>query len=136
MIWSCASQYLEYINKDQLFFDFISLLKDHPNFRYPFGIVILFIGIIILVFNIFSFIYNSRTYVIQKGLSEDYGDIDLGFRFEKIFGINPVVYTNICSTKNKNKELLKIEKKNIKSFYEKNVEKKSMCFLSVSVFLL
>lgn len=126
-------EYIKYINKDQFFFDFVSLLNDHPKFRYPFGSMLLIIGLLVLIYNIVSIILDRKVFVIQKGLNEDFGTIDLNFGI-KLFDIEPVVYTNICATKNKNKELLKIEKRNIYNFYDKNVEKRNICFLSVSIF--
>ena len=126
-------KYIQYINQEQFFFDFVSLLKDYPKYRYPVGTTLLIIGLLGLIYNIVSVSLDRKVFVIQKGLNEDFGTIDLDFGC-KIFDIKPIIYTNNCSTKNRNKELLKIEKRNIYNFYDKNVNKKNICFLAVAVF--
>ncbi len=125
---------MKYINKSKLFFDFITFLRDYPKFKYVVGIVFTLVGLIGMIFVIISANIEKKVYIIQKGLKEDFGNIDLNFNQNAFFNLNKVVYTNICSTKTMNKTLLNVEKKNIYNFYAINADKKEIAFVSVSVF--
>ncbi|MGM9809179.1 MAG: SAVED domain-containing protein [Bacilli bacterium] len=125
---------MSYINRNKLLFDFVSFLQDYTNFRYIFGTILIVVGLIGLTFVIIYFNIEKKIYIIHKGFDDDYGLIDLDFNDKKIFDINQVVYTNLCSTGDNNNTLLKAEKKNIYNFYEKNCSKKYISFLSVSLF--
>jgi hypothetical protein len=121
-----------YIDTGSFYFDLSTFLKDYPAFTYPVGIIALISGIFYSLFIIFDSIRNNTIFIIQKADKEDYGDIDLHFPNCVIGGKDELVYENLITLSNHEKNVIDLEKKKIKNFYGRISLKKTIAFLAIS----
>lgn len=123
--------FLQYFNNDTFSFDISSFLTDYPAFRFILGILLIIFGATELVF-LFFFKKLKNVFVIQEGGDGDYGNPDLHFSKMSKGNNDELIYTNLATSKNHSDDLIKLEKKQIRLFYEKLPKEKRISFLAVA----
>lgn len=123
--------FLNYLNHDTMPFDLALFLNDYPVFRFVIGILLIVIG-----FGGFAYLFILKKYktiyVIQESSDGDFGSPDLNYPLLIKGDSDEIVYTNLATLNNHPKDVIELEKKRIRIFYERLPKQKQIAFLGIA----
>lgn len=123
---------VSYFDTSSFYFDLSTFLNDHPSFAIPSGVLLIVCGLIYIFLIIINSIREKTAFVIQKADEDDYGNINLIFPKIFIGNRDQLVYENVVTLENNNKDIIDLEKKKIKKFYTRIDPNKDIAFLGIS----
>lgn len=123
--------FLSYLNPNTLFFDLAKFLGDYPAFRIVLGVAFIAGGIVGFLY-LFVLKKYKTIFVIQESGDGDYGFPDLHYSLLTKCENDEIVYTNLATLNYHPKDVILLEKKQIKIFYEKLPKQKKLAFLAVA----
>lgn len=126
--------FIDYTNTSNWYFDLAKFLTDYPKVQLWFGICLIVVGVVGLVIAIFSCVKKNTSFVIQQSADGDFGNPSLAYPWYVIGTKDPNVYENIASIKRCEQNILDLDKKRIKRFYQNLKYKNGISFLGVALF--
>lgn len=123
--------FLNYLNPNTMTFNLALFLNDYPVFRFVIGILLIVIGLGGFAY-LFILSKYKTIYVIQESSDGDFGSPDLHYPLLIKGDSDEIVYTNLATLNNHSKDIIELEKKRIRLFYEKLPKQKKIAFLGIA----